>query len=374
MALDVTPRQAFLVLNALPHIGPITLNRLLEEFDGDPAAVLDAPASRLRSVQGVGEVIARVLGEWRKHFNLEKEEEMLARTGVRFVTCQDEDFPAILREIHDPPIGLYRKGGYIASGPSIAIVGSRRTTLYGQAVARKLAGDLARAGFCIVSGLARGIDTFAHEGALAVDGKTVAVLGCGLDIIYPPENLELYRKIAESGAILSEFPFGRRADRQSFPMRNRIVAGLCDAVIVVESDVSGGSMITARFAGEQGRLVFAVPGRIDQSSSAGCHQLLRDGAILCRGIEDVLEELSYLRGMRPIPVQGEEARDAEKADELTDQEREVLGYFENGETFGLDRLAELTAKAPQELSALLMMLELKRRIVKRVDGMWEARG
>src|SRR5690606_34396865 len=174
---------------------------------------------------------------------------------------------------------------------------------------------------------------------------------------YPPENLELYRKIAESGAILSEFPFGRRADRQSFPMRNRIVAGLCDAVIVVESDVSGGSMITARFAGEQGRLVFAVPGRIDQSSSAGCHQLLRDGAILCRGIEDVLQELSYLQSMRPILMQGGEAQGAETIGELTDEEREVLRHVENGEKVGLDQLAALTGRPPQELSAVLMMLE-----------------
>lgn len=372
MVTDLTPRQAFLILNALPHIGPITLNRLLESFGDDPVAVLQAPAKSLTGVQGVGEAIAKTLGNWHQHFNLEKEEELLAKTDASFVTCQDPEYPAILREIHDPPIGLYRKGTYNAAGPSVAIVGSRRTTLYGQAVARKLATGLARAGFCVVSGLARGIDTFAHEGALAGEGKTVAVLGCGLDIIYPPENLELYRTIAETAAIYSEFPFGRRADRQSFPMRNRIVAGLSDAVIVVESDVSGGSMITARFAGEQGRLVFAVPGRVDQSSSAGCHQLLRDGATLCRGVEDVLEELNYLKGMRPAALSAEPSARADRLTDFSEEETAVMQHLGNGEAVSIDRLAALTGRPAHELSPLLMMLELKRAVVKKVDGNFEA--
>ena len=204
----------------------------------------------------------------------------MAKAAATFITPRDVGYPRLLKEIHDPPIGLYRKGVYDFAQPCVAIVGSRRTTLYGQSVAKKLAADLARLGFCIVSGLARGIDTAAHEGALSVGGKTAAVLGCGIDIVYPPENLALYRRIEAEGAILSEFPFGRRADRQSFPMRNRVVAGIAEAVVVVETDVSGGSMITARFAGEQGRLIFAVPGRIDQNTSAGCHQLIRDGATL----------------------------------------------------------------------------------------------
>lgn len=372
MVKDLSPRQAFMVLNALPHIGPITLNRLLETFGNDPVAVLNAPSAELGAVKGVGAAIVKTLREWERHYNLEKEEGMLEKTGVTFVTCQEAEYPPILREIHDPPIGLYRKGKYVKPVSSIAIVGSRRTTLYGQAVAKKLASELARAGFCIVSGLARGIDTFAHEGALAVEGKTVAVLGCGLDIIYPPENLDLYRKIEQAGAIYSEFPFGRRADRQSFPMRNRIVAGLSDAVIVVESDVNGGSMITARFAGEQGRLLFAVPGRIDQSSSAGCHQLIRDGAILCRGVEDVLEELNYLQGMRPIAVQSEPGSGSPRLAGLSEEERAILQPLQNGESLSIDQLRELTGKASHELSSLLVMLELKRLVVKKVDGRFEA--
>lgn len=373
MVKDLTPRQAFMVLNALPHIGPVTLNRLLDQFGRDPAAVLQASARELQAVKGVGAAIVRTLQDWKSHYSLEKEEGMLAQTGASFVTCQDEEYPRLLREIYDPPIGLYRLGQYTVSGPAVAIVGSRRTTLYGQAVARKLATGLARAGFCIVSGLARGIDTAAHEGALAAEGKTAAVLGCGADIIYPPENLELYRKIAATGAVYTEFPFGRRAARQSFPMRNRVVAGMSEAVIVVESDENGGSMITARFAGEQGRLVFAVPGRIDQPSSRGCHQLLRDGAVLCRGVEDVLEELNYLQGLRPMPVpRSGDAGAGAGAVELSADEAAIMQHLQNGESSSVDLLSDRTGKAAHELSPLLMMLELKRLVVKKMDGTFEA--
>ena len=302
MSRELTEAQAFLVLNALPNIGPITLNRLLAELGGDPRTVLAADARRLQAVKGVGPAIRATLAGWREAFDLAREEERMAQSGADFITTRDAAYPRLLKEINDPPIGLYRRGRYAFGQPCVAIVGSRRTTLYGQATAKKLGAELARLGFCVVSGLARGIDTAAHEGALSVGGKTAAVLGTGPDIVYPPENLELYRRIAESGAILSEFPFGRRADRQSFAMRNRIVAGMSEAVIVVESDVNGGAMITARFAGEQGRLLFAVPGRIDQNTSAGCHQLIRDGATLLTGVDDVLSELSYLDGFRPAPI------------------------------------------------------------------------
>jgi len=288
------------------------------------------------------------------------------------VTTRDEGYPKLLREIHDPPIGLYRKGGYDFAHPGVAIVGSRRATLYGQTIAKKLGVELAERGFCIVSGLARGIDTAAHEGALSVGGKTAAVLGTGLDIIYPPENLDLYRRIAEKGAVLSEFPFGRRADRQSFAMRNRIVSGICEAVVVVESDVDGGAMITARFAGEHGKLIFAVPGRIDQPSSRGCHQLIRDGATLLTGVDDLLSELNYLDGLRPAPVSTGKA-DATMVGGLSEVEQRVLECFRGGSILNIDTLVGLTQLPAHELGATLMLLELKRLVVKRVDGAFEAR-
>jgi DNA processing protein len=399
MGESLSEAQAFLVLNALPNIGPITLNRLLAELGGDPRAVFTAGVRRLESVRGVGPAISSTIANWTQHFDLAREEERMAKSQVSFVTSREAAYPALLKEINDPPIGLYRKGRYDFAQPCIAIVGSRRTTLYGQSVAKKLGAELGRLGFCVVSGLARGIDTAAHEGALSVGGKTAAVLGCGIDIVYPPENLELYRRIEESGAVVSEFPFTRRADRQSFAMRNRIVAGMCAAVIVVESDVGGGSMITAKFAGEQGRLVFAVPGRIDQASSAGCHQLIRDGATLLTSVDDVLSELNYLDGFQPqrIPSKaGAEERDEaegltkEKEKEerergvggarsgvglagVSEDEARVLAGFAGGEILSLDALAARTGKSAAELSATLMMLELKRRVAKRADGMFEAR-
>jgi DNA processing protein len=371
---ELTERQAFLVLNALPNIGPITLTRLLAELGDDPRAVFAAGAKRLEEVRGVGPAISGTIATWREHFDLAKEEERMAQAATDFVTQRDAWYPRMLREIDSAPIGLYRKGSYDFKQPSVAIVGSRRTTLYGQSVAKKLGADLARLGFCVVSGLARGIDTAAHEGALSVGGKTVAVLGNGIDIIYPAENLGLYRQIAETGAVLSEFPFTRRADKQSFAMRNRIVAGICDAVVVVESDVAGGSMITARFAGEQGRLIFAVPGRIDQATSAGCHQLIRDGATLLTGVDDILSELNYLDGLRPAAIpEKTEGGTALSAANLTVEEKQVYACFAGGAMVSIDAVSAQTGLPTAQLSATLMMLELKRLIAKRADGTFEAR-
>lgn len=373
MSRELTESQAFLVLNALPNIGPITLNRLLAELGGDPRAVFTAGARRLESVKGVGPMISATIAQWTGHFDLAREEERMAKAGASFITARDAAYPKLLKEISDPPIGLYRKGSYAFTQPNIAIVGSRRATLYGQATARRLGAELARLGFCVVSGLARGIDTAAHEGALSVGGKTAAVLGCGIDIIYPPENLGLYRQIEATGAVLSEFPFGRRADKQSFPMRNRVVAGMCEATIVVETDVSGGAMITARFAGEQGRLLFAVPGRIDQNSSAGCHQLIRDGATLLTGVDDVLAELNYLEGLRPAPIPPKAGAAPAEPRELSPDETVVWEQFRGGAILNADALAASTGMPADRLAAALMLLELKRLIAKHADGTYEAR-
>ena len=373
MTGELTEQQAFLVLNALPNIGPITLNRLLEELGGDPRTVFTVGTRKLESVRGVGPAISTTIAQWEKHFDLAREETRMAKAATTFITTRDAAYPKLLKEINDPPIGLYRKGHYEFGAPCIAIVGSRRTTLYGQATSKKLSIELARLGFCIVSGLARGIDTAAHEGALSVGGKTAAVLGCGIDIIYPPENLALYRKIEAEGAILSEFPFGRRADRQSFPMRNRVVAGMCDATVVVETDVNGGAMITARFAGEQGRLIYAVPGRIDQVTSAGCHQLIRDGATLLTSVDDILSELSYLDGLRPSAIPDKPGAPVAPAGRLTADESVVYDCFRGGAVMNSDALAAQTGLPMDRLSATLMLLELKRLIAKRADGAFEAR-
>ena len=368
--------QAYLILNALPGIGPITLNRLLENFGGDIRAVFQASASELLAVRGVGNSLAQSILHWEEYFNPEQEEKRMLKAAVDFIPQNSPLYPAPLKQISDPPIGLYRKGKYDFTQPAIAIVGSRRTTLYGLATARKLAMELAQMGFCIVSGLARGIDSAAHQGAIEGGGNTLAVLGTGIDIIYPPENLELYRRVEEHGAILSEFPFGRRADTQSFAMRNRIISGLCEAVVVVESALKGGSMITARFAGEQGRQLFAVPGRIDQASSAGCHQLIRDGATLLTCSKDLIAELNYIGIPTPSPQKSAVSKSKPRAasvQPLDEEEARIFEYFKEGSILSADQIGSLSGLPPQKISAILMMLEIKGLLAKRLDGSFEAR-
>lgn len=386
METELTQAQATLVLNGLSGVGPVTLRRLFERFGDDPRALLGAGMRALQSVPGVGPETAGLLANWREHFDLASEEEKLAKGGVRFIHPGSADYPPLLKDIYDPPIGLYKKGPIRVGRKTVAIVGSRHTTLYGQGVARRLAGDLARLGICVASGLARGIDTAAHEGALEAGGPTVAVLGCGLDIIYPPENIDLYRRLEKSGAIFSEFRLGTRATKTTFPMRNRLLSGMSLAVIVVESDASGGSMITARFAAEQNRQVFAVPGRIDQPSSRGCHQLIRDGATLLTCVEDLLEELQFAgeqlaipgldddAGAGRSPARGGSSGSGMPAVDLSPDEARLLGFLRERGLCAADEIGETLGLPVPVVSATLMMLELKKCVVKRADGTFEARG
>ncbi len=348
------------------------LRRLMDLFDNDAVSVLAAKQSEWMQVKGIGQKAADILMHWPDHFNLAREEALMMKRNTEFITQKDSNYPAMLQEIYDPPIGLYWQGAYRLDRPCIAIVGTRRATLYGRSVTKKFAAELARLGFCVVSGMARGTDTAAHEGALEAGGKTIAVFGCGLDIIYPPENLDIYKQIIAEGAVVSEFPFGRRADRQTFPMRNRVVSGMCQGTIVIESDATGGSMITARFAGEQGRTLMAVPGRIDQASSKGCHQLIREGAVMVTSVDDILEELRYVRLQVEEPEKSQGISTAFPPD-LSKLERAALSQFSGGEVMSLDALAEKLEHPVSELSAILMELELKGLVVKRADGRFEAK-
>jgi DNA processing protein len=362
--LNLTDWQAALVLNGLPNVGPVTLSRLLAAFDNDPVRILGAHVALLRAVQGVGPVIAATIASWPNNFDLGREEAKLVQHGADFLPRESTGYPPLLRQLPDAPIGLYRIGEYIAGEQAVAIVGSRRASPYGVAVARQLARGLVEAGFCVVSGLARGIDTAAHEAALEIGGPTVAVLGCGADVAYPPENAALQAEIARKGALLSEFPLGRRADRQTFAMRNRIVSGMCRAVIVVETDTDGGSMITAQFAAEQGRQVFSVPGRIDHTHSRGCHQLIRDGATLCTGIGDVLQELNYLKGLAPAEMgAGRLVREPKEASAL-----QVWALFSPGDAWHPDELSTRSGMSYPEVAAALFQLEMGDFVVRRADG------
>lgn len=364
--------DAMLVLNGLRQVGPISTARLLEAFGGDPAAVLAAERSDLLAVKGIGDKAADTLLHWSEHFDHIRESDLMERSSVQFIDRFASAYPPLLKEIYDPPVGLYVKGRFDPEQPCVAIVGTRRATLYGRSVAKKFASELSRLGYCIVSGMARGTDTAAHEGALEAGGKTIAVCGCGMDIIYPPENLELYRKICATGAVISEFPFGRRADRQTFPMRNRVVSGMSIAVIVIESAPSGGSMITAKFAGEHGRHLLVVPGRIDQVSSGGCHQLIRDGATLVTSVDDILSELNF----GPLPRQVEmNLSDSETSIGATADfnpfEQRILDLFRGGETMGVDDIVGQLDASASEVSTSLMGLEIKRIVRKLGDGRFE---
>jgi DNA processing protein len=372
-----TETDAYLILNALPEVGPVMATRLLAAFENDILAVFSANEKQLCAVKGVGKKSAQSILDWQQAFDLDKEIQEMQQREIDYLTYKDKDYPELLRQLPDAPMGLYWQGHYRLDRPCIAIIGTRRATLYGHSVAKRFARELAGLGFCIVSGLARGTDTAAHEGAIEGGGKTIAVFGCGLRTIYPAENLALYRRILEEGAAVSEFSLAQRANRQTFPMRNRIVAGMSQAVIVIESDAAGGSMITARFAGEQGRQLFAVPGRIDQPSSRGCHQLIRDGAILTTSVDDVLEELQYRRQSFQLDLDLAEQQRAQESHNivagLTEDEASVFAVLGNGEALRPDAIADSLNIAPWDAGSLLVRLELKGLILKRVDGCYEAR-
>ncbi len=293
----MTRTDAYLVLNLLPDIGPIRVRRLLERF-GSPEAILSAGREELASVAGIGRAMADRLVDWENAVDLPEEKRRMEERGISVMTWDCAEYPSALREIHDPPFLLYLRGRIEPrDAQSIAVVGSRRTTHYGISQAKKLGYQLAGLGFTIVSGLARGIDTVAHEAALAAGGRTVAVLGSGIGNVYPPENRELAEEIARHGAILSEFPVLYVPDRQSFPLRNRIVSGMSRGILVVEAPARSGALITSNQALEQGRPVFAVPGPVDRPTSEGCHRLIQQGAKLVCDANDILEEFEF--GLTP---------------------------------------------------------------------------
>ena len=302
-------REALIALNMVEGVGPVRARSLIGHF-GEAPAVLAASRQELLRVRNIGADTAEKIAGWEKSVDLAGELKRISDFGCHVLIQSDAAYPAMLREIYDPPLVLYVQGALTAKDKNaVAMVGSRMTTHYGIETARKLAYQLAYVGVTVVSGGARGIDTAAHQGTLSGKGRTVAVLGTGINLVAPPENAELFARIAEQGAVITQFPFNRPADKQSFPIRNRIVAGMTLGTVVVEANLTSGSLITANFATEYGRQIFAVPGRIDSPRSKGCHELIKKGAKLCEGIEDILSEFEYLfpQSNRP-PSPGETAR------------------------------------------------------------------
>jgi DNA processing protein len=370
-------RTAFVALNLLSGIGPIRVNQLLSVF-GEPEDVLAAPAGELARVPGIGSKLAGELANWRQQCDLEGELEMMERAGVEVLIRDDEDYPPLLQEIHDPPLVLYVHGSRQAlreTRGSVAIVGSRHTSIYGQMVAQALSRSAATAGWPVVSGLARGIDTVAHDTVCQAGGVTLAVIGSGLAQLYPPENLPLARRIVDNGgAVISEFPMGYRPERRTFPMRNRIIAGISAGTIVVEAGDNSGSLITAACAMQQGRPVFAVPGRIDSAQSRGCHALIRDGATLVESFDDVIAELSLLPGIprgTASPVNQLAQSDPPyiniKEIPLADLEHRVVVCLAQETEIAIDSLVALVEAPPGQVLAAIITLEM-RRLVRQLPG------
>lgn len=354
----------WIALHLVPGIGSVTFRRLTKSF-GTPERVFTAGKGELAEIKGVkAEVIDAVVNRATEK-RAEKHLKLLEKYGIKVLTFEDENYPKNLSNIYDPPALLFVKGDLTeADNYSVGVVGSRNATYYGQKTTEQLCRSLVGHGLTIVSGLARGIDTAAHMGALSGKGRTVAVLGSGLDIVYPPENRELCGQIARNGAVVSEFPLETPPEAKNFPVRNRIISGLSLGVVVVEATQKSGSLITANFALEQGREVFAVPGSVNSLRSSGAHKLIKHGAKLVERAEDIVEEL---RGQQ-FPVRSGTEIPAHQREELSlpEEEKGVLNIIEDYPQH-IDELARRGSLAVHRVSGLLLNLELK-GLVQQLPG------
>lgn len=361
----MTEREAYIALNMVEGLGPVKVRALVDEL-GSPQAVFHPELSDLRRVKGIGEKLSESILTQRAQIDPQAETEQAAALGIRIITPVDPEYPAALKTIHDPPLALYVRGEFLPKDRhALAIVGSRQCTSYGLSTADRLAYQLAQTGFTVVSGLARGIDTAAHDGALKGKGRTIAVLGAAIDQLYPPENAALADAIAGNGAVVSEYPLGRQADRQTFPYRNRIISGLSMGIIVVEAGLKSGSLHTSDSAMEQGRSVFAVPGRIDSPASKGTNRLIKNGAKLVDNVEDILEEFELL--VPPGRFEKPAAASSARPEVPLSADEQVLVKALWEEALDVDSLARAAGLPSAKVSALLIGLEMK-RIVKMLPG------
>jgi DNA processing protein len=356
-------------------VGPITFARLIRHFNSADRA-MGASVSELTKIEGIGFKTAEQIAATREKFDVANELELAEELGIWIINIEDKRYPPVLKQIYDPPQVLYIKGALSRQDNlAIAIVGTRRCSLYGQEQASRFAHLLGSAGFTIVSGMARGIDTAAHHGALSASGRTIAVQGCGLANIFPPENKKLFELIAESGACISELPLQYEPLAENFPPRNRIIAGLSLGTIVIEAGLNSGALITAKEALENNREVMAVPGKIDSPLSKGSHQLLKQGARLIESVEDVMEALGYIGEQ----LQSHVSEAAEKASEkvetplfdtsqlkLSNDEKTIFDCL-GKEPLQIDQIIADTALPPGNINAGLISLRLK-GLIKQLPG------
>ena len=367
--------EKWLKLIRADNVGSTTFAKLLKHF-GSVDRVLGASAGQLTEIEGIGPKSAKRIAKSRDSFDTDTELQLAEKLGVWIINLDDARYPTLLKQIFDPPPVLYVKGTLIRDDNlSIAIVGSRQCSLYGQEQAGRLAHLLSSAGFTICSGMARGIDTTAHQGALTAKGRTIAVTGCGLANVFPPENKKLFSLIAESGACISELPLNYEPLAENFPPRNRIIAGLALGTIVVEATKRSGALITARMAMENNREVMAVPGKIDSPLSKGTHQLIKQEAALIENVEDVIETLGHIGRQLGDHVNQTTQQAVEKIEtplfdvgmlKLSDAEKTIYDCI-GKEPVHLEQIITEADLAPGSINAALISLSLK-GLVKQLPG------
>jgi len=351
--------QAWLSLHLVPELGAIGCQKLANVFGG-PQKVFKASRKELEQIGGIRKKAINCIVENPPHETARKQMELAARCNAAILSIEDPGYPEILKNIYNPPTILYVKGNTAClKKSSIAIVGSRAATSYGLKVARMLGEGLARKGITVTSGLALGIDTAAHAGAVEAGGATVAVLGCGLDICYPQRNKQLAKKITGNGLIVSEYPFGTKPEGFRFPARNRIISGLSLGTVVVEAAARSGSLITAKMALDEGREVFAIPGRVDSVKSTGTHKLLQDGATLVNSVADILAEMPVAHDRQRSPEVDNSSGQSELAiSTLTNDEKIIYGLLDQYPQ-SIDTIVQRATVPVNKVNETLLMLELK---------------
>jgi DNA processing protein len=347
----------WLALNMVPGVGPVAYRNLVGLFR-DPERVFAASPKALSAVEGIGDKTIEAIKTFPAERAAAEELKKASNLGVSILTLRDHDYPKNLLQIYDPPPLLYARGKLEAvDSPMIAMVGSRKGSPYGRAVTKKISKELVVGGVTVVSGMARGIDTCAHLGALEGGGETIAVLGCGIDIVYPSENKKLFHDIIGHGAVISEFPLSTPPEGKNFPKRNRIISGLSLGVVIVEAATDSGSLITASHALEQGRDVFAVPGNIGTTTSQGTNALIKQGAKLVEGAQDILVEI--------IPqYEGKAFR--EEIPTLNDEEDGILQLLSHN-PLHIDEISRLSQMEIRRVSTILLELELK-GVISQLGG------
>ncbi|HXV27929.1 MAG TPA: DNA-processing protein DprA [bacterium] len=354
--------KALVLLNRLTAGGGRDVRRLLDQ--GVPPSEI-VQKIKSENLAGKAEALKNLL----RSFDPEQEIEQAEKKRIRLLTLWDDGYPALLKQIHDPPVLLYLRGSLSESDEAaLAVVGSRHPSFYGLTQAKNLSRELAEKGITIISGMARGIDHAAHEAALSVSyGRSIAVMGCGVDRVYPAENKKIYEALAEKGAVLSEYALQTPPLAENFPRRNRIISGLSLGILVVEAHSRSGSLITAHEGVEQGREVFAVPGPIDQLTSRGTHRLLKEGAALCENAQDILDGLGPL--LWPLIGKASTAQSSSAAGALAADEHEnrVMTLLGRG-TLAYEEMATHLGLSPGQTASLVLQLELHKKICKKPDG------